>query len=250
MNKITWLFVLYFLFSGPMAGVAKPETGENLSVLPEKTTVSLENQTEFDQPADGKNTPAEDKTTKALPAELPADSRSSDLFWSGIKSAGALICVLAVIFAGTYLLKKTMPSRFGALGSQKMMQILESATLGDKRFLHLVKVRGSFILIGSTPAQVALIGTFPEKEEEVDQRSLDLKSQLLLTQEPSQKKKTHALFSLFKSGSERSASRENPNASFNEIMQRTVKGETPLASAKDKSHLNRLAAIRESLEAQ
>jgi len=249
MKKLTWLFILFFLFV-PTAGAVEPEAEIISAVETEKTAAPVENKAGIEQSGTMTSSPAGETIAKAPAMELTPGSLSPDLFWSSIKSVGALICVLAVILAGTYFLKRAMPSRFGALGSQKMMQILESATLGDKRSLHLVKIRDSYILIGSTPTQVALLETFPEIEGEVEPQSPEVKKQLLRVQNSSQEKKSRTLFSWFKSDQGRPKNRQNAGVSFNEIMEGTVKAETGLAGVKDGNPLNRLAAIRESLEAQ
>jgi flagellar biogenesis protein FliO len=94
-----------------------------------------------------------------LPSPLPVVDPNEAL-WSGAKTLGATLLVIALILATAVLLKRHMPHHFGGLGKKKRIHILESVGLGEKRSLTLVEIDGLHLLLASSGNNVSLIKEF------------------------------------------------------------------------------------------
>jgi flagellar biosynthetic protein FliO len=89
---------------------------------------------------------------------------------SGIRASGALLLILGSILLITFFLKRFLPRHFGALGERRFIEIIESASLGEKRSLSIVKVGEEHFLIASTPGSVSLLErlVMPDEREAED----------------------------------------------------------------------------------
>jgi flagellar biosynthetic protein FliO len=147
--------------------------------------------------------------------EEPAPTDQSSALSSGSRAAGAMIFVLALILGAMVLLKRYMPHRFGSLGHQRRIQVLETVPIGDKRSLILVAIDGNRLLLATTPNSVSLL-----REIETDpNHSSAVKSE----PEP-----------------------PGTNGAFKEALAAEIAGPVPGQA----SPLDRISLIREELEAR
>jgi len=73
------------------------------------------------------------------------------------KISGSILFVLALVLALAVFVKRYLPGRFGVTGRRKIIQILETASLGEKRSLIVVQIEHENLLLASTPTNVSLI---------------------------------------------------------------------------------------------
>ena len=76
---------------------------------------------------------------------------------SGMRAAGSMIFILALILISVILLKRYMPHRFGPLSHKRRIQVLETVPIGEKRSLTLIEFDGASLLLASTPGSVSLL---------------------------------------------------------------------------------------------
>jgi flagellar biogenesis protein FliO len=100
-------------------------------------------------------TPAAAPTYARLPVVDPGDA-----VWSGAKTLGAALFVVAFVLASAVLLRRHLPYPFGNLAKKKRIHILESVGLGEKRSLTLVEIDGLHLLLASSGNNVSLIKEF------------------------------------------------------------------------------------------
>jgi len=73
------------------------------------------------------------------------------------KISGSILFVLALVLALAVFVKRYLPGRFGVTGRRKIIQILETVSLGEKRSLIVVRIEHENLLLASTPTNVSLI---------------------------------------------------------------------------------------------
>jgi flagellar biosynthetic protein FliO len=105
------------------------------------------------QPATGQELPF---TAEPVSQQSLADAETGSLGY-GARAIGAMIVVLALIWISMILLKRYMPHRFGALGHQRRVQVLETLPIGEKRTVTLIRVDNEQLLLASTPGSVSLL---------------------------------------------------------------------------------------------
>ncbi len=114
-------------------------------------------------------------------------ARDLGILGSGMQASGALLLVLGFIFALAFLLKRYGPRQFGAPSDRRLIRIIESVSLGEKRNLSIVKVGKEHFLIASTPGSVSLLERVllqgvepfePELQETADRRNSGVIAQL------------------------------------------------------------------------
>lgn len=79
-----------------------------------------------------------------------------------IRMAGALALILGLMFLIVFFLKKWGGIARGS--SARYIQVVENRPLLPKRHVSLIKVAGSYFLIGSTEQNMSLLGRM-EKED-------------------------------------------------------------------------------------
>ncbi len=80
-----------------------------------------------------------------------------DVFELIVKMAGALALILGLMFLVAFILR-----RFGlvAQGASKgLIEVIENRAILPKRHISLVRVAGSYFLIGSTEQGITLLGS-------------------------------------------------------------------------------------------
>lgn len=86
-----------------------------------------------------------DTTTMAL-----KKSDDGSIIWTLVKLVGALILVIAGIYGFLYLLRKMMGSRLSSNRSHRMIEVLETSFIAQKKSVSLVRFAERAVLIGIT----------------------------------------------------------------------------------------------------
>jgi flagellar protein FliO/FliZ len=73
--------------------------------------------------------------------------------------------LLLLVFATIWFLRKITNGRFGSLGTQKKIQILEKKPLSPKTLLYLIEIDGKKVLISESQFEVRTL--LPLSEEEM-----------------------------------------------------------------------------------
>lgn len=119
---------------------------------------------------------AADKTTAIGSLSQPAaDGQNTEpvgkslynggsLALSTFKMISALVVVLVCIYLGVYFLKKLMGRRSAANGRNNLLQVLESAYVGPKKTVSLVRVADRSVLIGVTDNQISILTELDAEE--------------------------------------------------------------------------------------
>lgn len=95
---------------------------------------------------------------KAERQDMPLGRVILDLAWK-------LMVVLGVAYAALYALRGLMVRQGGLPGRKGALRVLESTTLAPNRSIHLVRVAGKVIVVGSTPEQVTALAEIDDPEE-------------------------------------------------------------------------------------
>ncbi|MFZ5980100.1 MAG: flagellar biosynthetic protein FliO [Candidatus Zixiibacteriota bacterium] len=80
------------------------------------------------------------------------------------KMLSALGVVLVCIYAGIFLLKKFLGRRYNGSGRDKFLQVLETAYVGQKKTVSLVRVAHKAVLIGVTDNNISILTELSEEE--------------------------------------------------------------------------------------
>lgn len=147
-----------------LGNASNPATSENASESEgEKRGLS---KSETPQKAAGKGAQREEeqaakeasKDVGAEPNTKPASIYQADnLALTSLRTIGSCILVLGVIFGLFFLLRRVAPHRFGNTASQKLVRVIESVPLGERRSVVLVGVGGERYLLGTTAQNISLL---------------------------------------------------------------------------------------------
>lgn len=89
---------------------------------------------------------------------------------SWLRMSLALGFVIGLVFLSAWLLKRISAGRMiGGLSARGGIKILDKTSLGDKRYLMVVRVEGKYLLLGVTQQSVSLVSELPQytlQEEE------------------------------------------------------------------------------------
>lgn len=105
---------------------------------------------------------------------LAAEPQVMDPWESGLKTIAALLVVLAIILGGYALVRKGIPFLPGQ--KEGAIKVVEWRSLGAKKSLCLVRVRGKEFLLGVGNEQISLLtqmDTPPSFENALDQGMRD-----------------------------------------------------------------------------
>ncbi len=91
----------------------------------------------------------------AIPEE-PAAEWGNTIF-PLMKVAGGIGIVIGLILGGFWAMKKVAPQYFAKRGAGKMLRLIETLSMGEKRTIAIVEVAGKSYLIGNTPGQISLL---------------------------------------------------------------------------------------------
>ena len=89
----------------------------------------------------------------------------SDVTGAIVKMVSALVIVIAVVYLGLYLLKKTMGKKYAG-SSQGALEVLQTAYVGPHKSLSLVRVADRSVLVGVTESQISAITELTAEETE------------------------------------------------------------------------------------
>jgi flagellar protein FliO/FliZ len=97
-----------------------------------------------------------------------ASLSTGDAVRSIIKMASALVIVIFCVYLGVFFLKKLMERRYGGRSNENLLQVLESAYVGPKKMVSLVRVADKSVLIGVTDEHISVLTELgPEKTAEI-----------------------------------------------------------------------------------
>lgn len=96
---------------------------------------------------------------------FPADT---GLIPPASKAAGSMLFILGMILTATFLLKRYWPQRFGPAQGRRQIQVLETAALGDRQSLTLVRVGEATLLLARTPGTITLLERVESKPAAVE----------------------------------------------------------------------------------
>jgi flagellar protein FliO/FliZ len=85
------------------------------------------------------------------------DGTSASVFLAGLKIAGVLCLLLAVIFLGFYLLRRFGSKAGLTFAPQSELKLLGRLNLGPKKSLVLVRFLNKDLLIGVTDSHISLL---------------------------------------------------------------------------------------------
>jgi flagellar biogenesis protein FliO len=80
-----------------------------------------------------------------------------------IKTIGAVGLVLSLAIVGYVSLRKFAPQHLLQRNSGKMLRLVETLPMGEKRSISIIEVRGKKLLIGNTPNQLSLLAPLDEE---------------------------------------------------------------------------------------
>ena len=81
-----------------------------------------------------------------------------------IKMVSALVVVVICIYGAVFALKKLMGRKVTGRGSQGVLEVLETAHLGPKKMISVVRVADRSVLIGVTENQISLLSELDEEK--------------------------------------------------------------------------------------
>jgi flagellar protein FliO/FliZ len=99
----------------------------------------------------------------ATPGQVTATAGGS-AFWAIIKLVCALAVVIVALYGGLYLLKRMMTTRRSASVRQSALEVIESAYVGPKKTVSLVRVGKRAVLVGVTDQQISKLTDLDEQE--------------------------------------------------------------------------------------
>jgi flagellar protein FliO/FliZ len=82
---------------------------------------------------------------------------SGSPLWAIVKLLSALAIVIAALYGGLYLLKRMMTTRRMTSTRQAALEVIESAYVGPKKTVSLVRVGNKAVLVGVTDQQISLL---------------------------------------------------------------------------------------------
>lgn len=101
--------------------------------------------------------PATVTSSPAVPATAWMDSGISM-----IKTVGAVGLVICLILAGSILFRKIAPQYMSKRPNERILKLVETLSIGDKRSILLVQAGNKRLLLAGTPSQVTLLTPLSE----------------------------------------------------------------------------------------
>lgn len=74
-----------------------------------------------------------------------------------LKMVGALLVVIVCIYLGIYLLKRTMGGRFNSGHGTNALEVIETAGVGQRKSVSLIRIGEKSVLVGVTEDRMALL---------------------------------------------------------------------------------------------
>jgi flagellar biosynthetic protein FliO len=83
-----------------------------------------------------------------------------------VKMVAALALVVAAIYGGVYLLRKIMGPKYSRNGQSDILEVVETAHIGPRKSVSLVRVGGKSVLIGTTDSHIAVLTELDDAQTE------------------------------------------------------------------------------------
>lgn len=102
--------------------------------------------------------------TPAEPAPVASAGAGAEAGWPGtafpfIKAIGATGLLLSLVFLGIQIFRRYAPQYFAPKPAERMLRLVESVGLGEKRSVAVIEFSGQKYLIGNTPSQITLLAS-------------------------------------------------------------------------------------------
>jgi flagellar biogenesis protein FliO len=97
--------------------------------------------------------PVENAATPNATDRLLTDSALPAL----AKMVGALLVVIVCIYVGIYLLKRTTGGRYSSSRGTNALEVIETACVGQRKTISLIRVGEKSVLVGVTENRMALL---------------------------------------------------------------------------------------------
>ena len=106
-------------------------------------------------------------TTQSVDQVAPASSPNSfegEAGLSIVRMLAALAIVLACIYGSVFLIKRFGPNRAGRSGGKRMLEMMDSISVGPKKMIAIVRVGERAVVVGITDNQMTSL-TELDKDE-------------------------------------------------------------------------------------
>jgi flagellar biosynthetic protein FliO len=104
-----------------------------------------------------------EETPQALPHE--EETQEAEIHSSLFRTMGGLGLVLFLMIAVYFAARKFAPRYFAKSASEKILKVIETLPLGDKRSVSLIEVANNRFLVGNTPQRLNLIAALPDSAQ-------------------------------------------------------------------------------------
>ena len=104
------------------------------------------------------------------PADTPAADSPAPLTGytsalpSLVRMLSALIIVIFAIYVGLYVLRRLMNRRFAGVGAPNALEVIQSAPVGPKKSVTLVRIGDRSVLLGITDEHISPLTELTEEE--------------------------------------------------------------------------------------
>ena len=106
----------------------------------------------------------------ATEGDLTSAMTSSDIP-SLLKMLSALVVVVLCIYAGIFLLKRTMGRRYAGNRETSVLEVLETTYVGPRKMVSLIRVADRAVLVGITEGAISVLAELDaEKTAEITAR--------------------------------------------------------------------------------
>jgi flagellar biosynthetic protein FliO len=99
-------------------------------------------------------------STPPVAAEAPLAAPSSGLKEMAlpmIKTVGGIGLVISLVLVGYMMFRRFAPQYMGKNAKERVLKLIETLPMGDKRSIMLVQAGGRRLLLASTPGQITLL---------------------------------------------------------------------------------------------
>ena len=104
--------------------------------------------------------------SSAVGSALPVGNTFPDTSQLLLRTSGALLLIVVLIFAVVFVLRRYVFSRNGSGPGSGEVRVLNSTFLGPKKSIHLVKVLNRILVLGVSDTQIATLSEFKAEEAE------------------------------------------------------------------------------------
>ena len=190
-----------------------------------------------------------------------AQANERGVFGGGMKAFGSLLLVLSIIFAIAFILRRYLPGYFGISEDRRLVRVVETVSLGDKRNLTLVRVGSDRLLLGCTANSISVLEKIQFPIEDAVEAPNPTDGELRF-ESRGQASHFPAIKWVLRSlsgrrtdlnGNPRRLSNQEASTSslsFGEILEQNAEGSNPQSNDNPTRAISRLAEIRRNLQAR